>query len=119
MEVVDLQEKITGLKGYISGLKQIINAAEKTITTAEIQIMRICKHEVGMQYVVGYESPMDPEDGAEQFHCEYCGVCNVLFVIEPFGYYGKPRQTEYKTVGLNGGLLAPYFIDRKTMWKGK
>ena len=119
MEVVDLQEKITGLKGYISGLKQIINAAEKTITTAEIQIMRICKHEVGMQYVVGYESPMYPEDGAEQFHCEYCGVCNVLFVIEPFGYYGKPRQTEYKTVGLNGGLLAPYFIDRKTMWKGK
>ena len=119
MKVVELQEKINGLKNYISGLKQIISAAERTITTTEIQIMRICKHESGMEYVVGLESAWDPDDGAEQFHCEYCGVCNVLFVIESFGYYGKPRQAEYRTVGLNGGLLAPYFIDRKTMWKGE
>ena len=119
MNVDELHKKIDGLKNYISGLKQIIRIAEREITDSEIDITRVCKHEVGMEYVVGYESPMDPEDGAEPFHCKYCSACNVLFVIEPFGYYGKPWQTKYWTVGLNGGLLAPYFIDRKTMWKGK
>ncbi len=112
MEIIKLQEKINGLRNYISGLKKIIAAAERTITAIEVQIMRTCKHEFGMQYVVGinYE--------AEKFHCKYCSECNVLFITESFGYFDKPRQDEYKTMGI-GGLATSYFIDYKTMRSGK
>lgn len=114
MEVKELQEKLLSLSGYLEGLKQLQKETEKAIHKTERDIRRACKHNEGMQYVVGTEPSYDPDDCSTRYHCQFCDVCQTLFVIKEFGYCEQPKQPNHQTVGLNG-LFSSFFVDRTSM----
>lgn len=119
MEVEELLTKLENLKGYLEGLKKIEVETEKAIHKTERDIRKVCKHDNEMEYVVGTEPSYDPDEGSQRFHCEFCGVCDTLFVISEFKYMEEPRQQKYSTVGLNNWLHYSFFVDRITMRKDK
>lgn len=111
----ELKIKIKNLEGYNQTLVLFQKKIEQVIHKTEMEIRRVCNHEI-LKYCVASRNGFNYDDDRD-YHCQYCEDCETLFVIRKFKFLEKEIEEPYRRLDLDSNLYfnAKVYVD----WKSK